>query len=242
MNNRLWNEHDLKFKHPFTCIISGPTGSGKSNFCIRFLQHLDSLCTETKFAGGILWCYGERSAIPSRELTSLGSRVRYHEGVPKVFGSATGALPSLLILDDLLTEAYSREVCDLFTKGSHHRNVSVILITQNLFHQGKHCRDISLNAKYLVLLKNVRDKNQFFHLARQVHPDHPDSLYKAYVNATERPYGYFILDFAQDTDKRLRFRTNVFPTERLTIYAPVDGDDDEKTTIELSRSTVTQDS
>jgi hypothetical protein len=27
-------------------------------------------------------------------------------------------------------------VCDLFTKGSHHRNISVVLITQNLFHQG----------------------------------------------------------------------------------------------------------
>jgi hypothetical protein len=237
MNTRLWNEHDLKFKHPFTCIISGPTGSGKSNFCIRFLQNLDSLCTENRFAGGILWCYGETSAVPYRELAPLGTKVSYHEGVPKVFGR--GALPSLVILDDLLTEAYSREVCDLFTKGSHHRNVSVILITQNLFHQGKHCRDISLNAKYLVLLKNIRDRQQFFHLARQVYPDHPDSLYKAYVNATDRPYGYFILDFAQDTDNRLRFRTNVFPTERLTVYAPVD---DETTTSELSRSTIPQDS
>jgi hypothetical protein len=64
MNKRLWNEHDLKLKHPCTCIISGPTGSGKSNFCIRFLQHLDSLCTETKFAGGIVWCFPADSSQP----------------------------------------------------------------------------------------------------------------------------------------------------------------------------------
>ena len=64
-----------------------------------------------------------------------------------------------MILDVLLNDVYSKQVCDLFTKGSHQRNISVILLTQNLFHQGRYCRDISLNSKYLVLLKNVRDKN-----------------------------------------------------------------------------------
>jgi len=54
-------------------------------------------------------------------------------------------------MENLLIEVYSRDVCDLFTKGRHHRNISVILITKNLFHQGRFSRDISLNAKYLVV-------------------------------------------------------------------------------------------
>ena len=56
---------DLRFKHPFTCIISGPSGSGNSSFCIKLLQNLESLSTETRFDGGILWCYGESNAVPS---------------------------------------------------------------------------------------------------------------------------------------------------------------------------------
>ena len=140
-----------------------------------------------------------------------------------------------MILDDLLNVVYSEQVCDLFTKGSHHRNISVILITQNLFHQGKYCRDISLNAKYSVQLKTVRDKQQFMHLARQVYPEDSSGLYKAYLNATERPHGYLILDISQDTNDLLRFRTNVFPDEgRLVIYAPVG---DEASTIALPRPT-----
>jgi ABC-type dipeptide/oligopeptide/nickel transport system ATPase subunit len=113
--------------------------------------------------------------------------------VPEEIGDAFGR-PRLLILDDLLNQVYSKNVCDLFTKVSHHSSVSAILITQNLFHQGRFCRDISLNAKYLVLLKNVSDKQQFSYLARQVYPEHTDSLYRAYLNATRKAHGYLLLD------------------------------------------------
>jgi len=141
-------DDDLKLKHPFIAIISGPTGSGKSSFCVRFLQNLKSLCTEQNFDGGIIWCYSERTAVPDRELSEISNNIRLNKGVPEKFENKNGK-PCLIILDDQLG-VYSKEVCNLFTKGSHHRNISVILITQNLFHQGQFCRDISLNAKYLV--------------------------------------------------------------------------------------------
>jgi len=54
----------LKFKHPFTCIVAGPTGSGKSSVCIKLLRNLDTLCTESRFGGGIIWCYSEETAVP----------------------------------------------------------------------------------------------------------------------------------------------------------------------------------
>ena len=148
-------------------------------------------------------------------MASLHKNVGFNEGVPQNFGNDHGR-PCLIILHDLLNEVYSKDVCDLFTKGSHHRNISFILIPQNLFHQGRFCRYISLNAKYSVALKNVRDKSQFRYLSRLVHPEDSDSLYKSYLEATARAHGYLILDFAQDTD-RLRYRTNVFPDE----YPPI---------------------
>jgi len=133
-------------------------------------------------------------------------------GLSENYGNALGE-PSLIILDDLLNQVYKKDVCDLFTKCSHHRNISALLLTQNLFHQGINFRDISLNAKYLVLLKNVRDKNQFLYLARQEYPEDSHSLLDAYLDATRQPHGYLIIDSAQDTNDTLRFRTNVFPDE-----------------------------
>ena len=128
----------------------------------------------------------------------------------------------------------------IFSKGSHHGNLSVIVITQNFFHQATHCRDISLNAKYLVALKNVGDRNQFAYLARQVVPEASASLCASYKEATRNAHSYFILHFAQDTDDKLRFRTNVLLSEYSpAIYALVN---DEADNIELSPSTSTQDS
>jgi len=90
---------DLKFRHSFSCIVSGPSGSGKSSLCIRFLQNLDYLITEETFAGGIVWCYGEESAVPSRH--HLPAKFRFNEGFPEDFGSANGE-PCLASLHDWL--------------------------------------------------------------------------------------------------------------------------------------------
>lgn len=54
---------------------------------------------------------------------------------------------------------------------------------------GMHCRDISLNVKYLALLRNARDPNQFFRFEQQVYPIHSVNLYDLYLHATVNPHG-----------------------------------------------------
>jgi len=77
-------------------------------------------------------------------------------------------------------------------------------------------------------------------LVRQVYPENFTSLYKSYLNATLRTYGYIILDLSQDSNDNLRFRTSVFPTDPSPpiIYAPIE---DEASEIKLSRSSRTKD-
>jgi hypothetical protein len=89
--------------------------------------------------------------VPHHQLTALKKNVQFREGLHENFEHTEG-LPWQFVHDDLLNGVYSPAVFDLFTKGSHHRNLSVILITQIFFHQAPHCRNISLNAKYLVAL------------------------------------------------------------------------------------------
>ena len=44
--------------------------------------------------------------------------------------------------DQMIYASKDKRIVNLFTLGSHHRNLSVIYIVQNLFHQGKGSRSI----------------------------------------------------------------------------------------------------
>jgi len=81
-----------------------------------------------------------------------------------------------------MDSAYSTKGSQVFTKGSHNRNISLVLITQNLFHKGPSSRDISLNGNYIVVFKKPRDKTQIVHLAWQVYPETFSSFHKTYLD------------------------------------------------------------
>ena len=80
---------------------------------------------------------------------------------------------------------------------------------QNLFHQDKGNRSISLNNHYLVLFKNPRDKLQILTLAKQMYPSKTAWFIKEYEEAVRRPYGYLFVDLRPTTPGRCRLRTNV---------------------------------
>ena len=101
----------MKFKHPVTCIVAGPIGSGKTSFVIELLRNVKSQCTESRFEGGIIWCYSEETAVPRQQLNKLGLNITYQEGLPETYGNARGE-PSLIVLDDLLNQVYGAAVCD----------------------------------------------------------------------------------------------------------------------------------
>lgn len=197
-------------KHPFTLMLCGPSSCGKTTFAIKLIKSLQPL-------ENLLWFNGEINGLP-KLINSMAKTVHISDNIPESFDDVQEN--SLIVLDDLMTDAYTKSICDLFTKGSHHKNVSVILITQNLFHQGKYCRDISLNCKYLVLFKNPRDKSQIYPLARQIYPENPSALVDVYKEATLIPHGYLFLDLTQSTNDLIRFQTDVFNSQYKTYFCP----------------------
>ena len=199
----------LPLKHPFTATVAGPTGCGKTQFTFRLIENALEMIKPPPRK--IYYCYGEYQPM----FTNY-PHVIFNEGLPDI-STFDGREPTLLVIDDLMTET-NDTVANIFTKISHHRNVSVLYLSQNLFPKNKHARTISLNSHYLVLFKNPRDAGQFATLARQMYPNGSKFAVEAFKDATEKPYGYLLVDLKPDTDEQYRLRTNVFPGEQITVY------------------------
>ena len=200
-----------KLSHPFTMMVCGASGSGKTTFVTNIVDSIVHLVEGP--VKKIVWCYDQENSIPQNLRD-----VQYHKGIVD-WQSWNGKTPTLIILDDLMMVAQGEKVADLFTKGSHHKNISVVFITQNLFYQGKNCRDISLNVKHFVIFKNPRDMNQFT-VFTQLHPHRMKELEKVYIDATAQPFSYLYIDLSQSTPDPLRYQTDVFNQNYSTVYLP----------------------
>ena len=125
-------------------------------------------------------------------------------------------ITTLYVIDDLMDEVSERvDIKNLFTRGRH-INTSIIFLTQNLFHKGKHTRDMSLNSDYLVIFKNPRDTSSIGNLAKQMMPGNSKFLQWAYQDATLKPFSYLFIDLRPDTDDKLRYRTNILDDVQYT--------------------------
>ena len=200
-----------KLQHPFTAVVAGPTGCGKSAWVLRLIDNAREMIEPPP--SRIHYCYGEYQPIFNKY-----PQVQFHEGLPELSSEAFDRRePTLMIVDDLLSET-NQLVADIFTKLSHHRNISILYLSQNVFDKNKYVRTITLNAHYLVLFKNPRDAGQFAILARQMYPNTSKFAMEAYADATKVPYGYILIDLKPDQDEQCRLRTNIFPGEMQYVY------------------------
>ena len=207
----------MKLIHPSNILISGPTGSGKTQFVSRLLRTRNL----EPFPSRILYLYTEWQQ-GYEELLERLPEITFQRGFPdKLIDTFSANQNNLLILDDQMSKAGdTKDLADLFTKGSHHRNLTIIYIVQNLFDKSKSMRTASLNSQYLVLFKSPRDKTIVQHLGNQMYPKNTKFLVDAFEDATQVPYGYLLLDLRQDTPEDMRVRSNILPGEQEAAYVP----------------------
>ena len=155
----------------------------------------------------ILWCFGQWQPL-YEELQKRIPYIEFVHGIPDHLHNPqfiNAGTRNLIIFDDLMTEAKcDQRIADLSTKGSHHRNISIVYLTQNVFPQEKAYRDIALNMQYLVSFNNPIDRQQVATLARRIYPSTSVTFMKQFEEATSRPYGYLVVDLKSSTSEQDR--------------------------------------
>lgn len=203
--------------HPATCLISGGTGSGKSVFTRSLIESHRQTFVGLPPTPKVLWCYGIFQDAFRKAIQNTASL--FHEGMVDEEYLKT-AKPDVLVIDDMMSEkANDTFVHNLFTKISHHRKITVIFITQNMYEKGQ-CK-MKRNAHYLVMMRSPSDKSQILTLARQLYPGNSKFFLDAYNDATKHKFGYLFIDVSPNSEEETRLQTNILPLPGKLSRAPI---------------------
>lgn len=206
--------YDTYFRYPSTCLVTGPSGSGKTNLIAKILQNKESIFENGK-CKNIIFFYKEWQQIYDvLENQQLVNRWINHS--PTVNEIKEFSEPfrndegTICIIDDFM-DNLNKNIADVFTKISHHYNVTVFLLLQNIFPEDRNFRTLSYNTKYMIIHKNPRISSQLNHLARQILPRNSEYIIQAYQYVTEPPYSYILLDLHQECPSEIRLRSHITP-------------------------------
>lgn len=219
MEKKLFNESSTFFLHPFTLLLAGGTSSGKSTITFRIIKHRYDIISER--IDKVLYCVPRGHSIEIPQFIEKDKHVIFHDGIPDF--EETQLNNCIVVLDDLM-DSVDGNTMSLFSRVSHHRKISVLLLAQNLFlGTNKFFRTISLNCHYIIATKNPRDKKQISTLSSQLFPENVQFVKQAFFDATREPYSYLLFDISQKTPDELRFRTNIFPDDmpHNILYLPM---------------------
>lgn len=166
----------------------------------------------------IIICYAQYQNSYSQ--LAIDPAIKFVEGLDYKLEDST--IPKLIVIDDLMSSSsQSKNVQELFTRGVHHSNISVISLTQNLYNQGKYARDMRLNTHYIVIFRSPTFLSQVAHLGRQLMPHKKNFLLDAYKDATKELYSYLFIILHPNCDDRIRIRAGILPHESEIIYQPL---------------------
>ena len=158
---------DLRVEPASTHLICGPSNSGKTVKVANILKHKDSYIKGGSNIKNIVFCYAAWQEIYS-ELDSNGIVSKWVNKMPTneqfiELVSDHKEDGSIVILDDFMQDI-SRDLVQIVCVSSRHYNTTTFILFQSLFPAHPLARQISLNVKYIYLLKNPREKNQVWQI------------------------------------------------------------------------------
>ena len=112
--------------------------------------------------------------------------------------------PILVIFDDLIGSSSLKTIANLFTVDARHMNISMVFLTQKMFVNCEHFRQISQNCDYFAIFKNPRNSSEIRTLAQQMTPGNL-ILVQIYMEATKMPFSYIFINLRQECNPRVKY-------------------------------------
>src|SRR5437870_11546071 len=118
LNVNSTNSYDVYIKHPFTMEICGPTGSGKTQWLKKLIEKANTVSYTPPVK--ITYFYTEWQEA-FEELNNLGNIIFQNVLPDNIIENFNGQQSEWIIFDDMMNQiSKNQQICELFTRGSHH--------------------------------------------------------------------------------------------------------------------------
>ena len=159
----------------------------------------------------------------------IEKEIQFIRGLPKFKEDPQEIDPksnNVLVFDDLVAQTTDSPLVSLLFTQGRHRNVSVILLLQNMFPKGKFNTDISRNAQYMALFRSLCDRKQIGIMAERIFHKKRQRFISPYFQETERVFGHIFVDSRSDTPCDKEVLSDIFGSCRryptINSYAKSD--------------------
>ena len=192
----------IKFLANKNTIIFGQTGSGKTHFMLELIRKK----MIHPFPKNIYYMYKVEQDFMKSWNKIEEQKITFIQGLyPNKMKTSE---PSLLVIDDLLLST-NKDVVEMFILGSHHKQISLFYLSQNLFPDCSLFRTMSNNAHYFVIFNNKRNSTQIHRLAHQVFIGKDVLRIKnAYKRIQQQHWGFMVLTFVPELPEELTVVTD----------------------------------
>jgi hypothetical protein len=212
--------------------ICGPTQSGKTHKIVEIIDNIDDVIQPTP--DKLLYLYTAEQAsydkikeiICDKATTSALKTCEFIDctkGIPTIadikpkLGDAT-----LMVLDDLMvlamtTKENADNLNNLASRDSHHLNISVMFVCQNLNYGSGKLRNVRINCMYHLVFNNHTDTRDIELIARNKGIRLP-TLRKILTHVGKKQYGYVLFDGYAHSPANTRVRTGILPGDCTKIY------------------------
>ena len=205
------------FRWPFAAIVAAPSMGGKTKWVQSLFERQQEMISPSP--DRIIWIYGQWQPAYEEMLRSLPN-IQFTRGIPANLDDPHFLDTSqrhLLVFDDVMNDLGKNEaVTNLYTKGCHHRNLSVITLLQNFYHPAT--VTMRRNSHYLVLFDMPGDQQVINTISQRMYPDNPKYLLTHWKQAVAMPYGQLVVDLRPNTSRDERLQINIL--EKCQKKAP----------------------
>ena len=191
----------IKFLANKNTIVFGQTGSGKTHFMLEVIRRK----LIHPFPKNIYYMYKVEQGFMKDWNRIEKQKITFIEGL-NPDGMKTSE-PSLLVIDDLLLST-NKDV-EMFILGSHHKQISLFYLSQNLFPDCSLFRTMSNNAHYFVIFNNKRNATQIHRIAHQIFiGEDTHRIKNAYKRVQQQQWGFMVLTFVPELPEELTVITD----------------------------------